>query len=66
MIYKSRFKSFLVIYDFDLNNFSSAVIYDLDLNPFLGDFDLKLTNHITNRIAALHFFITAAITGISL
>jgi len=31
MIYKSRFKSFLVI-------------YDLDLNFFLGDFDLKLRN----------------------
>jgi len=34
MIYKSRFKSFLVIYDFDLNHFFPAVIYDLDLKPF--------------------------------
>jgi len=43
MIYKSRFKSFLVIYDFDINPFS-AVICDLDLSPFLSDFDMKLRN----------------------
>jgi len=42
MIYESRFKSFLVIYDFDLN-------------LFLSDFDLKLrlANQITNHIMLL-------------
>jgi len=40
MIYKTRFRSFVVIYDFDLNHFS-AMIYNLDLNLFYGD----LTQH---------------------